>query len=114
MPVFAGFSGGPGALLGPTGGYILGFLVMVLVAGPFVDRSGGHFLPDFAGMILGTALCYALGTAWFVCLMDCPFWYALTVCVLPFIPLDLVKIGLASTLGSLLRRSLTGAGLLPR
>ena len=112
LPVVSGFSGGLSKLAGPTGGYILGFLVMVLVAGPFVDRSGGHFLPDFAGMILGTALCYALGTAWFVYLMDCPFWYALTVCVFPFIPGDLVKMVAAHLLGKTLRVSLRQAHLL--
>ena len=74
--------------------------------------SGGHFLPDFAGMVLGTALCYALGTAWFVYLMDCPFWYALTVCVFPFIPGDLVKMVAAHLLGKTLRVSLRQAHLL--
>ena len=109
LPVFSGFSGGLSKLAGPTGGYILGFLVMVLVAGPFVDRSGGHFLPDFAGMILGTALCYALGTAWFCVLSGMGVMPALATCVFPFIPLDLLKMAAAIAVGPMLRRRIVQA-----
>ena len=84
----------------------------MLVAGVFVDRSGGKFLPDLGGMILGTALCYALGTAWFVYLMNCSLWYALTVCVFPFIAADLAKMVIAHLLGKTLRLSLRQAHLL--
>src|SRR5699024_11796262 len=80
-----------------------------------VCRSGFSSLSlhDALPILVGTGSCgrrgglLRLGTGWFVVQMGCTLPYALTVCVIPFIPLDLVKIGLASALGSLLRRSLT-------
>ena len=55
-------------------------------------------------MILGTAVLYTLGTAWFCIIMDCTVSYALTRCVIPFIPGDLLKILIAILLGPELRK----------
>lgn len=106
MPVFSGFSGGLGKLLGPTGGYIIGFIPMAVLSGIIIDHSRSHIL-HFLGMILGTALCYALGTAWFCVVMDTNVMAALSLCVLGFIPGDFVKIGIAATLGPLLRNRIS-------
>lgn len=111
MPVFAGFAGGLAKLAGPTGGYLVGFLPMVMIVGAFVtgfDRRIFHFL----GMILGTVVLYALGTAWFCVQSQTPLAEALGLCVIPFLPGDLIKMLLALTFGPLLRRSLEQAGLL--
>lgn len=113
VPVFAGYAAGAAVLLGPTGGYLIGYLAQAMIGGWAVERAGGRMVWSALGLVAGVAVCYAFGTAWFIVQMGCTLPYALTVCVLPFIPFDLVKIGLASALGSLLRRSLTGAGLLP-
>ena len=113
VPVFAGYAAGAAVLLGPTGGYLIGYLAQAMIGGWAVERAGGRMLWSALGLAAGVAVCYAFGTGWFIVQMGCTLPYALTVCVLPFIPFDLVKIGLASALGSLLRRSLTGAGLLP-
>lgn len=113
MPVFAGFTGGAGKLLGPTGGYILGYLVMSAISGVFVDRFGSRVLHG-VGMVLGSALCYGLGTIWYCISAQTNPAAALTLCVLPFIPGDAVKIGIALTLGPILRQRLDKAGLLQK
>ncbi len=111
MPVFSGFAGGLGKLMGPTGGYILGYLPMVLISGLFVDRFPRKRLVQLAGMMLATAVLYALGTAWFCFAMDSALAPALTACVIPFLPGDLVKILISLAVGPMLRERLEQAGL---
>ena len=113
IPVFAGFTGGLGRLLGPTGGYIVGYLWMALVAGLFIARCRSRVL-QFFGMVLGTALCYGLGTLWYCVSMQAGVGAALALCVIPFIPGDLVKIGVAMMVGPMLRDRLEKSGLLKR
>lgn len=112
LPVFSAYSGGLVKLAGPTGGYLIGFLPMAILSGLFVQKSNGRPWISAAGMVLGMLVDYILGTAWFVILMKCGVWYALTVCVFPFLIVDGVKIALAVVFGSLLRRRLCKAGLL--
>ena len=64
LPVFAGFSGGLGVLLGSTGGYIIGFIVMAIIAGLVIDNCRKPWL-QLIGMIVGTIVCYLFGTIWF-------------------------------------------------
>ena len=111
MPVFSGFSGGLGKLLGPTGGYILGWIPAAVLAGLVIDRCRGRF-PQFLGLAAGTAVCYALGTVWFCTATDTALRAGFGICVLPFIPGDLVKIALVLAAGSTLREKLGKAGVL--
>lgn len=103
LPVFAGFKGGAGALLGVTGGYLLGFLFTALVTGLIADRLGRKLPVLLGGMILGLALCYAFGTLWFVRVYAgnggaMSVGSALGLCVLPYLLPDGVKIVLAALL----------------
>ena len=111
-PVFAGAGAGAAVLFGPTGGYLIGYLAQALIGGWAVERSGSRVLWSGLGLAAGVAVSYAFGTAWFILQMGCTLPYALTVCVLPFIPFDAAKVALASVLGSILRRALHRAGLL--
>ena len=111
VPVFAGFTGGAGKLLGPTGGYIVGYVVMTWIAGGFLDRFQGRFL-QAVGLAAGTAVCYALGTAWYCVSAEASVGTALALCVLPFLPGDVAKIALATTFGPAIRKRLSEAGLL--
>ena len=99
VPVFSGFTGGMGRLLGPTGGYIVGFIPMALIAGAVIDRFRNRGI-QLAGMIAGTAVCYAFGTAWFLVVYTkntgaIGLWTALGKCVFPYILPDCLKIALA-------------------
>ena len=59
VPVFSGFTGGLGKLAGPTGGYIIGFVPMAVLAGLVIDHSRNRAV-QFVGMAAATAVCYAL------------------------------------------------------
>ncbi len=111
LPVFSGFTGGIGKLLGPTGGYIIGFIFMALLAGLIIDKFRSPAM-QFLGLAAGTVVCYALGTAWFCFEAHSTINAALALCVFPFIPADLFKIIVAMILGPKLRERLTQAGLL--
>ena len=111
MPVFSGFSCGVGRLLGTTGGYIIGFLVAALAmwAMEAIFGKAKWVLP--VSMLLGLLLCYAFGTAWFLVLYTqtkgaISVASVLSMCVVPFIIPDLLKIALALLLTSRLKRFL--------
>lgn len=111
IPVFSGFTSGPSQLLGPTGGYLMGFFFMAAVAGFFIDRFPDQWFLCALGMILGTLICYVFGTAWLAHQAHMTISAALAVAVFPFVPGDLAKIALAAYLGPKLRKRLISANL---
>lgn len=111
LPVFSGFTAGPGKLLGPTGGYLVGFIFMALITGYFLDRWHTNMGLCFAGMAAGTAVAYLFGTVWLACQAKMSFEGALAAGVLPFIPGDLAKIIIAMVGGPQIRKRLQKAGL---
>ena len=101
LPVFSGFRGGPGHLLGLTGGYIIGFLFTGLgyLLMESKLRSLG-FLPRIVLLALDLLPCYLVGTLWFTAVSrlhgsEIGFFGALGLCVVPYILPDLVKVVLA-------------------
>ena len=113
LPVFSGWQGGLGKLAGPTGGYLVGFVLMALLSGFALEKFRARPVPTMLGMAAGTLVAYLFGTVWFVLQMQCAVWHALTVCVLPFIPFDLAKIVIATGLGKAIRAALVKGHLLP-
>jgi biotin transport system substrate-specific component len=110
VPVFSSFTSGPAKLLGPTGGYLIGFIFMALICGFFIDKWNNR-LADFAGMVIGTVVCYGFGTAWLAYQASMNFSAALAAGVIPFIPGDLTKIVIALIVGPEVRKRLKKAGL---
>lgn len=110
LPVFAGFQGGPAALLGSTGGYLVGY-VFVALATSAARRRSDRLPIVAAGMALGVAVCYAFGTAWFMALSGASLSAALGWCVLPFLLPDACKGALAYAVGRMLAARLKAAGL---
>lgn len=98
LPVFTGFTGGIGVLVGPTGGYIFSF-PLVAYAISFCLTNTTTTICKWLGMILGTVICYTIGTAWFMYSSQNGLWVSLTWCVFPFLMGDAIKI-IAATLFS--------------
>lgn len=111
MPVFSGFSGGLGKILGPTGGYMVGYLPLAAITGLAAERAPERRGIQLLAMVLATALLYGLGTLWYCAQAGTDFMGAVAVCVLPFLPGDGVKIAAVLALGPELRARLREAGL---
>ncbi len=109
VPVFAGFQGGIGALLGTTGGYLLGFLLTALIEWGMEARFGSKTGVFLLSAVLGMLVCYAFGTAWYLVVYArtkgaISLATALGWCVVPFLIPDAVKIALAVLLRGRLKR----------
>ena len=133
VPVFAGFKGGLAVLAGPTGGYIIGYIVAVFLIGLIIEfatsrhkeaprnketsrnknaagNSPSRLCPGYAttaiAMVIGLLACYLLGTIWFIISTGTGVWASLVACVIPFLPGDAIKIAAATILVCRLRRIL--------
>lgn len=109
IPVFAGFAGGPAVLFGKTGGYVMGYLFIALFTAVAVRRK--NMACTVLGMLLGLAVCYALGTAWFMLITGTGLVQSLAWCVFPFVIPDVVKGVCAYVLGRVLHVRLEQAGI---
>lgn len=112
LPVFAGYSSGVAELVGPTGGYLIGYLALVALSGVLYEHFGKNaqgrkkVIGMVLSMILGTIVLYAFGTAWFVVVTHTPPLSALLLCVVPFLPGDAVKIAAVAVLVPQLEKAL--------
>ena len=112
VPVFAGFKGGPASFLGPTGGFLIGFavasLVWLLLEKIFKDRFSSSAVKRILFGAVSAVICevvmYAIGVIWFMLVYGqqtgpIGLGAVLTMCVLPFIIPDIVKIAAAVVIG---------------
>lgn len=108
LPVFSGFTGGIGVLLGASGGYILGFPVAATVMW-LCERLFGKSTPArIVASALALAALYAVGTLWYVAVYTkaaegVGFSAALAACVFPYLLPDTLKLTLAFTVAKRLR-----------
>ena len=104
LPVFAQFSGGPGVLFGITGGYMIGFVFTALTVGLMCDKLGRKLWALAVSMVLGLAVCYIFGTAWYLAVVYGTeiniekILSAISLCIVPYLPFDALKIALAAIL----------------
>ncbi|SHH55215.1 biotin transport system substrate-specific component [Sporobacter termitidis DSM 10068] len=106
VPVFSNFGAGVPRIVGPTGGFIIGYIPMALVTGLFVDKFEQKRWAYPVAMVLGALPLYACGTLWYAVSQHVPFAAALAACVVPFLIGDAIKIIAASVIAPILRKTL--------
>ena len=104
LPVFAGFKAGIGILFGPTGGFLLGFIISAYIIGKIIEFKSEKniFYYLFAG-IMGTIILYIVGITQLSLVTGIGIKKAITVGMLPFLPGDILKIIAASFIASKLK-----------
>jgi len=110
VPVFAGGKGGFAHFLGPTGGYLFGYLLASWITGFISERSRGLMILDILAVVVGSLAIYALGVPWLKMVTQMSWQKTLIVGVLPFLIGDAVKafvvLILAQAIRPVLRRQL--------
>ncbi len=101
LPVFGGFQGGIGVILGPSGGFLLGFIPSALLCA-YLYQKANRATARIAIGVVGTAIIYLCGTLWYTLVYG--NGNAFSVCVLPFLLPDTVKVLLATMLSGRLGR----------
>jgi biotin transport system substrate-specific component len=102
LPVFSRGTAGLGVLLGPTGGYLVGFILAAGFVGLFANHE--KFWLRFLVMVLGVGLIYLLGAAQLMLVAKLSWLKALSVGVLPFLAFDILKAFLAASLAPTLKK----------
>ena len=122
VPIFSGGAGGPAKLFGPTGGYILAFLLCA----PLMSYTKNLFLKGFRkfissentakivsysvnAILVGMTIIYLLGSVYMRFLVDKSFAAVLMIAVVPYIPLDIVKCVIASVISVPIQNALKAA-----
>jgi len=106
LPVFSNFQGGFQTIAGVTGGYIIGYIPCAIATGLIIQIFNKKSWSYAMGMIIGTILLYACGTAWFMFLTGNTLVVSLALCVTPFLIGDTIKIIIACIAAPQLRNAL--------
>ncbi|RPI32191.1 MAG: biotin transporter BioY [Actinomycetota bacterium] len=108
-PVYAGGQAGIGVLIGPTGGYLVGFVLAAWVAGVIAHRGRPTFARYAVAGLAGLIPVYVLGAMWLAMHLELTsVWGVLVTGVLQFLPLDVMKALLAAGLAGALVSSPLG------
>ena len=112
-PIFSGMKGGIGSLIGPTGGFLIGYVLAIYPCGKLLEMvseiiSNKVFL-NFASLFLGVAMtcvAYVFGCFQYAFVAGVSIQTAFFVCVLPFFVIDAIKICVALALSQLIKNHL--------
>lgn len=112
VPVFAEFSGGLSKLVGPTGGYLVGFIPTAYVIGLFMEKTSFTVKNALIANVIGMFITLTFGTLWLSVAAGLSLTAAIAGGFTPFIVVGLIKAALASWIGILVRNRLAAANLL--
>lgn len=107
LPVFAGFMGGFSRITGPTGGYLVGYAAVIILAGVFLKLGKNKIWMFIIGSVLGIIVCYIIGSFWFMYVTQTGWGQAVWLCVIPYIPFDIVKIIAVCIIGPAVKKNVT-------
>ena len=97
LPVFAGGAAGAAVLMGPTAGYLFGFLLAAIAMGYLAERGMGRtVVSTIAAMVIGNCVVYLCGALWLADFIG--FSQAIVMGVLPFLYGDALKLVVAAGL----------------
>jgi biotin transport system substrate-specific component len=99
LPVFSNFTGGWQSLVGPTGGFLISFPLMAYIIGFTSDLHTKNKWSLLIGIIIGTSVNFICGITMFCFITRSSLLIGFTACVLPFIPVTIIKIVLSYLLG---------------
>jgi biotin transport system substrate-specific component len=112
IPVFSGMSGGFGVIVGPTGGFIIGFIPAALLTGLYLEKTSFTILNGMVANTIGMLITLSFGTAWLKVAAAMNWTAAFASGFLPFIIVGLIKAFLASWIGVSVYKRLVSAKLL--
>lgn len=92
VPVFSGFSGGIGAIVGPRGGFVISYILCTLVVGLIIDKFGKSIKVLILAMLCGLIVTYLCGITWFMYITNTGLVSALLICMFPFLLGDALKV----------------------
>ena len=104
LPVFAGGAGGAAYFLGPTGGYLLGYIPAVEIIGAISHIRRPSFLTDLVALVIGSLVVYACGVPWLKIVTGMSIEKAFAVGMIPFLPGDALKIAVVLLVAPHIRR----------
>ncbi len=102
MPVFSGFKSGFSAIMSPAGGFVFSYVFVVLILG-----FAGKAKKKSAVVLwctLALVVCYIFGTLWYMFIAKADLITALTLCILPFIPFDVMKLYAAYAIAKVIKK----------
>lgn len=106
VPVFSGGTSGPAKIMGPTGGYLFGFLVVAVIISLFSQKVKDLRKAVVFLIVVGIPVIYLFGAVWMKSVTGQPWSAVIAQSILPFIPLDIVKCFMAVGLAKVLRVAL--------
>lgn len=103
LPVFASGTGGIGRLIGPTGGYLFGYLGAAYLVGLVAEKARGRVAWEVSGLVVGSLIVYAFGVPWLKFITGMAYGKAMAVGCYPFLLGDALKIAVALPIARTLR-----------
>ncbi len=110
LPIFSAYRGGPQMLVGPTGGYLVGYFILVFVVSMAVKHTQNLSL-QMVFATIALFVFYVVGTLWYMVVTQSDFLSGLMICVVPFIIPDMCKMVAALSLAKVINKRMAKAGV---
>ena len=114
LPVFQMFTGGLGILVGPTGGYIIGFIPTAIVMGLYLKNFGTSLFHALIANLIGMIVTLIFGAVWLKIVADLSWTAAMVSGIVPFLIVGIIKAAAAAWVGVIVRERLIQARMLQK